>query len=471
MKNIKIPAGICFVVILAIGIILRFWGLSNFSIWTDEQDTLMQSRHFSEIWSHRGNGAFYFMLQNLWRVLLGDSPYAIRSLSAVFGCLSILLAAKAVLQITQDRKAALAAAFFCAVFPLLVWHSRDARMYPVWGAACLIAMSALLRFRQIGLTKELLIVYTLANAFALLSHNYHLFFLVGFGAAAFLHPDRKQALWLHTPILVAGLVMAVRLLVISGFDWNYFKAHFFSTSDFRILPSLFEITQYRNPALSQFGDPVVGLGVLIVLLGGSVLVYRKQYGREFLLSMWLPFVLIHALPIRDYPRLFYPFALYLGMLLGMALVRWPARNLILKRIFIAGQCTAFIGICVYIAAPLHQALTVDMEPWKAFCRRASALQEGRWIISETLHPESPIAQCNLTRQEVMVYSPKHVPSDSPQFIAFLTALNKNDFTFIRSPPWVQESQSLMRYFDEGKYEKVEVPYGEYLRVIFYNRLR
>ena len=129
MNNSKIPAGILFVVILAIGIGLRFWDLSNFSIWTDEQDTLMQSRHFSEIWGHRGNGAFYFMLQNIWQLFFGDGAYAIRSLSGVFGVLSIVLAAKIVLQITQDRKAALAAAFFCAVLPLLVWHSRDARMY------------------------------------------------------------------------------------------------------------------------------------------------------------------------------------------------------------------------------------------------------------------------------------------------------------------------------------------------------
>lgn len=471
MKNIKTPAGILFVVILAIGIALRFWGLSNFSIWTDEQDTLMQSRHLSEIWNHRGNGAFYFMLQSIWQFFWGESAYSIRSLSAVLGCLSLLLAAKVSLQVTQNRKAALAAAFFCAILPLLVWHSRDARMYPLWGTACLMAMMAMLRFRQIGLTKEVLILYTLANGFALLSHNYHLFFLAGLSAAAFLHPDRKQALRLHVPILAVGLLMAIRLLVISGFDWSYFQDYFFAKNNFRILPSLVEITLYQNPALSQFGNPFIGFGILVALLGASALVYRNEHGREFLLAMWLPFILIHALPIRDYPRLFYPFGLYLGMLLGMALVSWPARELVHKKLFVVGQFSALVGICLFIATPLYQALTVDMEPWKAFCRRAASLQENRWIISETLHPESPIAQCNLAREKVMVYSPKHVTSDSPQFVAFLNALNQSDFALISSPPWVPEKESLMRYFDKKKYEKVEVPYGEYLKAVFYNRLR
>jgi hypothetical protein len=471
MKNSKVPAGILFVVILAVGITLRFWGLSNFSIWTDEQDTLMQSRHLAEIWNHRGNGTLYFLLQNIWRLFWGESAYAIRSLSALFGCLSLLLVAKVSLQITQDRKAALAAAFFCSILPLLVWHSRDARMYPIWGTACLIAMMALLRFRQIGLTKEVIILYTLANGFALLSHNYHVFFLAGLAAAALLHPDRKQVLWLHVPILAAGLLVAIRLLVISSFAWGYFKEHLFSTPDFRILPSLVEVTCYENPALSQFGSPLGGLGILIVLLGASALVHKRRYGREFLWAMWLPFLLIHALPIRDYPRLFYPFGLYLGMLLGMALVTWPARNPMQKKLFLVGQFIAWVGICVFISNPLHQALTVDMEPWKAFCRRANLLQDNRWIISETLHPESPITQCNLARHPVMVYSPKHVTSDSPQFVAFLNALNQNNFAFVRSPPWVPENQSLMRYFDTRKYEKVEVPYGEYLTAVFYNQLR
>lgn len=471
MKNNPIPAGILLVVILAIGASLRFWGLSHFSIWTDEQDTLMQSRYFSEIWAHRGNGVLYFMLQNIWQLFWGDGAYAIRSLSAVFGCLSILFAAKVVLQITRDRKAALAAAFFCAVLPLLVWHSRDARMYSVWGTTCLIAMSALFRFRQIGLTKEVLILYTLANGFALLSHNYHLFFLAGFAAAASLHPDRKQALWLHAPIVAAGLLLAIRLLVISHFDWSYFQDYFFATFDFRILPSIAEITRYQNPALSQFGNPLEGACLLAVLAGATALVFKNRYGREFALAMWVPFVLIHALPIRDNPRLFYPFALYIGMLLGMALVNWPARSPKEKKLFLAGQFAAWVGVCVCISHPLHQAITVDMEPWKAFCRRTIALQDERWIISETLHPESPIAQCNLTRHHVIVYSPKHVTSDSPQFMAFLNALDKKDFAFIRSPPWVHESQSLMRYFDDKKYSKVEVPYGQYLTAVFYNRLR
>lgn len=471
MRNSKIAVWILFVVVLAIGITLRFRGLSHFSIWTDEQDTLMQSRHLSEIWNHRGNGTFYFMLQNIWQFFWGNGAYSIRSLGALSGCLSILLAAKLSLGITQDRKAALAAAFFCSIFPLLVWHSRDARMYPVWGTACLIAMMAMLRFRQIGLTKELLVLYTLANCFALLSHNYHLFFLAGLGAAAFLHPDRRQALWLHVPILAAGLLIAIRLMVISHFEWSYFQQHLLSPYDFRILSSLVEITRYQNPAMSQFGNPFIGAGILIVLLGASALVYRSRYGKEFLLAMWLPFLLIHALPIRDYARLFYPFGLYLGMLLGMALVHWPARNPMQKKLFMVGQFAALIGICVCISNPLHEALTVDMEPWKVFCRRAATLQDNRWIISETLHPESPISQCNLARSEVMVYSPKHVTSDSPQFTAFLNALNQNNFAIIRSPPWVPDQQSLMRYLDQGKYEKVEVPYGQYLTAFFYNRLR
>ena len=84
-----------------------------------------------------GNPPLYFLLLDGWMRLFGDSEAAVRSLSAIFGTATIVLAYEIGRRLATKRVGLVAAALV-AFNPLLVWFSQEARPY-----ALLVLLSGL----------------------------------------------------------------------------------------------------------------------------------------------------------------------------------------------------------------------------------------------------------------------------------------------------------------------------------------
>ena len=87
----------------------------------------------------------YYVLARLWAGLAGTSVYALRTLAALFGSLSIFAMAWLAYELFASRRTALIAASLFAVSPFAVEYAGEAREYTLWVLVALGSSTYLLR--------------------------------------------------------------------------------------------------------------------------------------------------------------------------------------------------------------------------------------------------------------------------------------------------------------------------------------
>jgi uncharacterized membrane protein len=179
-----------FVLLLAFA--LRVFRLDAQSLWYDEAFSVYLA-HFDLATIAARTAAdiqppLYYALLHFWIALAGDSEFALRFLSLVFGVLTVPLAyatARRLFDVTTARLAAL----FVALAPLYVWYAQEARMYTLITFLLLLSSYALWRALDgPARATRWWIVFTLANIAAAYTH-YFAFVVIAF-----------QVLW----VLVSG---------------------------------------------------------------------------------------------------------------------------------------------------------------------------------------------------------------------------------------------------------------------------
>jgi mannosyltransferase len=128
--------------ILVAGAALRFATLSTQSFWLDEAIAINSARldlggMIDSLARTEGNPPLYFFLLDGWMRVFGDSEAAVRSLSALIGTATILVAWQIGRRLASARVGLVLAALV-AFNPLLVWFSQEARPY-----ALLVLLSGL----------------------------------------------------------------------------------------------------------------------------------------------------------------------------------------------------------------------------------------------------------------------------------------------------------------------------------------
>ncbi|MGA3065605.1 MAG: glycosyltransferase family 39 protein [Tepidisphaeraceae bacterium] len=139
-----------------------------------------------QIWTHMDHVAWpplYFVLLRWWIDLFGSGDYAIRTLSLVFTLVGIVLLFDVVRRISGPNAGLLAAAALA-----LAWSSidlsQDARNYTINFVCMLLAVQAVVRIEQGGISRGKLVQLGLATVAALLSHYFCLFTLIAIGLYA-----------------------------------------------------------------------------------------------------------------------------------------------------------------------------------------------------------------------------------------------------------------------------------------------
>jgi len=120
-----------------VGAGLRFPYLASPELWVDESCTWYFACQASPFDFHTPHllyenaSRLYYMLLAGWTAVFGETPWGLRSFSAVLGTLTIPLVALWLRSVAGNAPAALGAAL-AAVHPLHVYYSREARFYPLW---------------------------------------------------------------------------------------------------------------------------------------------------------------------------------------------------------------------------------------------------------------------------------------------------------------------------------------------------
>jgi len=114
---------------LALGSFLRVYHLGTESLWLDEALSIKESAMSPMgIAEDTQQPPLYFIILNFWINLLGTSEVALRSLSAIFGIISILLIYQ-VGSILFDRRVGLISGLLLTISSFHIYYSQEVRCY------------------------------------------------------------------------------------------------------------------------------------------------------------------------------------------------------------------------------------------------------------------------------------------------------------------------------------------------------
>ena len=190
---------------VAVAAALRFTRIGHQSFWLDESYTVdLVQRPFGDmlsgVASDESTPPLYYVLVWLWEKAFGHGEAGLRSLSALFGTLTVPVAWRAARVWFDSPRAGLTAAALVAFNPFFVWYSQEARAY-----ALLVLMAAL---TLLFLGRRAYGWWALTAALALCTHYFAAFLLVP-EAIWLLWSNRQRAAWLAT-----GAVTAVGVALI-----------------------------------------------------------------------------------------------------------------------------------------------------------------------------------------------------------------------------------------------------------------
>jgi mannosyltransferase len=265
-RHLQVLAGITLA-----GALVRFTTLDVQSYWLDEVATVNILHHgfgdmLSAVSSGESTPPLYYIVAWVWSKLFGTGEFGLRSLSALFGTLTIPLAYVLGRELV-GRRTGLVAAALCAFNPLLVWYSQEARSYSLLVLLTGLSLLALLRVLDDPAPRRFA-AWAVVSIAAVATH-YFAGFLVGAEALWLLYktPARGRAL-VAVGVLAAA---AAALLPLALHQRSTGAARFISESSvarrLAQIPKQF-LVGYQGPletVLTVVAVLLVAYGVLLCL--------------------------------------------------------------------------------------------------------------------------------------------------------------------------------------------------------------
>ena len=209
-----VAAGLVGVAILG-AIALRWFRLDSWSLWWDEGFTMWASNlspmHIIPFARSDNQAPLYYLLQHYWGLLFGNSEFALRALSALFGTLSLPVFYLLAKKVLKDNLAVALGMWLFAFSLKQVWYSREARAYEAAAFFALLAFYALVLFLERQTVLRFAIIVT-SSAITLYLHNMMFFYLFGLNLTWLIYPS-ERTLWQRIKgLLLADLVIGSLIL-------------------------------------------------------------------------------------------------------------------------------------------------------------------------------------------------------------------------------------------------------------------
>ncbi len=125
----KVTFSLLFIIII-VGGFLRIYDLGAESLWYDEAHSVYSSSQDLAvvISGQQNNPPLYFIFLHFWMLLFGTGEAAVRSLSTIFGIVSIFLMYKVGCKLL-NQKVGLIGSFILSISYFPIYHSQEARPY------------------------------------------------------------------------------------------------------------------------------------------------------------------------------------------------------------------------------------------------------------------------------------------------------------------------------------------------------
>jgi hypothetical protein len=343
--------------ILAAGIVLRAWGITDHGLWIDEYGTwwTIAGETWGDCWKRaleiHGQFPLYYLTARLSVDLLGTSALSLRLPSLVFGIALLALGYPLALRVFRDRRIAILTVLAFALNERLIYYSQEARPYAM-GLLCVGASfyfyAALLDRGRLGAR----LGYVLTTVAAYYAH--YLFGVVLLVQLLHLAVQRPWTLarWL-TWIATMGLA---GLMMLPGL-WQL-RALFARRQSLDWIPLPSGPLAIFEPAMELLDAPLLGAVGAAALLAWvwrreGRLAPREAHAGIVVLWLVVPFLLFSVLPRLFGINLLH--ARYLGVLAPAVPMVYGALMALPR----GGALRASLPLVVFLCL----AVSLQVAPW------------------------------------------------------------------------------------------------------------
>ncbi len=163
---------------------LRFYNNTAVALWHDEAFSALYIKYsWGEMMYRIGldvHPPLYYWVLRLWSYVFGNGLLSLRSLSILFGVLTVYVGYLFVKKALDNEKLALLAALFIAINPFQIQYSLEARMYTLGTFLALLSSYLLIKALASNKTSHW-VYYAFAVAAAMYTHYYLVFTLLAQG--------------------------------------------------------------------------------------------------------------------------------------------------------------------------------------------------------------------------------------------------------------------------------------------------
>ena len=165
--------------IILVGALIRFYGLTDQSLWMDEIYIAQIIQDFSyqkieHVWYSENHPPLYILFLKGWTILWGETEWSLRAFSAFLGTITLPIFYK-LFSLLSTRKIALIGTALFAISLLAVYYSQEVRYFSLW--IPLSALSFYFFFLWLRGEKNTYLPWCLATILALFTHIYSVFIL------------------------------------------------------------------------------------------------------------------------------------------------------------------------------------------------------------------------------------------------------------------------------------------------------
>jgi uncharacterized membrane protein len=348
MKKFFVRSSLFLILVLAT--FLRFYHLTQISLWHDEAfSATLVNYPWKEMFYRIGldvHPPLYYVLLRVWADVFGHSVLALRGFSAVFGVAAVLMIYLVVKQAFKNNTLALVTALFLAVDPFQIQYVTEARMYTFGTFIILLSAYYLLKALELErayyagnrlLRAKLIrtwLWFALATSAAMYTHYYEFFsvfaiFLYALYAQIRMHGAQLRRYWYALGAYVGVLLLYVPWVKTFLYQFGQVQGNYWiGKPDRWSVPSVIwaMLTGFEANTANHTTDIFVILGVLFTIAILVKIAYSsKMEGR--LQPKWLmlsglivPFILAEILSLKQsifleryflFAELFYTMALAL----------------------------------------------------------------------------------------------------------------------------------------------------------------
>lgn len=209
------------ILVFIVGLCLRLYDLGTESIWYDESISiavaklgLIQQYKWSFL-QNDNNPLFYYEFLHFWIKIFGDSEFASRLPSALFGAFSVIMIFF-VGKSLYNRNVGIVAALLLAVSDFHIKYSQEARSYSLLALLALLSIYFFLKLIRSG-NRWYLIGYVISSLLMIYTHYYGFFILAAQNIFFFAYYLRNKRLGEITLKKWIKLLVLLGVLYLPGF--------------------------------------------------------------------------------------------------------------------------------------------------------------------------------------------------------------------------------------------------------------